>query len=68
LEVNPTALNYPIGFNQIVVVSEGAVFETVYGVVHVPSPRKKLTCLPAAGGGTKPAEPAAEEVAPVIFE
>ena len=34
----------------------------------MPSPRKKLVCLPAAGAGTKPALPAADAVAAVMFE
>ena len=33
----------------------------------MPSPRKNDACLPAAGAGTNPAEPAAEaEAAPIL--
>ena len=37
------------------------------GTTHVPSPRRKEVCLPAAGAGTNPADPAAEDVAPPML-
>ena len=33
----------------------------------MPSPRKNDACLPAAGAGTNPADPAAEDVAPPML-
>ena len=33
----------------------------------MPSPRRKEVCLPAAGAGTNPADPAAEDVAPPML-
>ena len=37
------------------------------GTAQVPSPRRKEACLPAAGAGTNPAAPAADDVAPFIL-
>ena len=38
------------------------------GTDHVPSERKYLVAAPALGAGTRPAFPAADVLAPVIFE
>ena len=44
------------------------VYVVFVGMTQVPSPRRNAVCLPAAGAGTRPAVPAAEAVAAVIFE
>ena len=62
LDVLPlSCLNKPLA------VVEANPYVVLVGTTHVPSPRRKDVCLPAAGAGTNPAAPAAEAVAAFIL-